>query len=124
MPVEEQIQRARDVVEDKPAEELHDLVAELFAQPAVASSGQSVAASSFMSLAAGRSTDYQRPQRGLTLATHGNSNVSARRPEPDDPQSRRLYLDRRRPAPGRLQAVRVRQGGPPAHGHPSIGLRP
>jgi hypothetical protein len=39
-----QIARARDVVEDKPADELDDLVAELFAKPTVASAGESGAA--------------------------------------------------------------------------------
>jgi|GEM_PF-6912677 len=41
MPVEEQIARARDVVEDKSAEELDNLAAELFARPTVASAGKS-----------------------------------------------------------------------------------
>jgi len=44
IPVEEQIARARDVVEDKPAEELDNLAAELFARPRVQSAGKSGAA--------------------------------------------------------------------------------
>lgn len=41
IPVEDQIKRARDVVEDKAAEELDNLAAELFAWPNVASAGKS-----------------------------------------------------------------------------------
>jgi hypothetical protein len=44
IPVEEQITRARDVVEDTPSEELDNLAAELFARPTVASAGTSGAA--------------------------------------------------------------------------------
>jgi integrase len=44
IPVEEQIQRARDVVEDKPSDELDDLAAQLFAKPTIASAGKSGAA--------------------------------------------------------------------------------
>lgn len=44
IPVEEQIARARDVVEDKPSEELDNLAAELFARPNVASAGDRGAA--------------------------------------------------------------------------------
>jgi integrase len=44
IPVEEQIARARDVVDDKPADELDDLAAELFARPKVSSAGSSGAA--------------------------------------------------------------------------------
>lgn len=44
IPVEEQIKRARDVVEDTPSEELDNLAAELFARPTVASAGKSGAA--------------------------------------------------------------------------------
>jgi integrase len=44
IPVEEQIARARDVVEDRPAEELDNLAAELFARPSVRSAGKTYAA--------------------------------------------------------------------------------
>ena len=44
IPVEEQIQRARDVVEDKPAEEPDDLLVDLYACPKVTASGKSRAA--------------------------------------------------------------------------------
>jgi hypothetical protein len=44
IPVEEQITRARDVVEDTPSEELDNPAAELFARPTVASAGTSGAA--------------------------------------------------------------------------------
>lgn len=44
IPVEEQIKRARDVVEDTPSEELDNLAAELFARPTVASAGKAGAA--------------------------------------------------------------------------------
>ena len=44
IPVEEQIARARDVVEDKPPEELDNLAAELFSRPKVQSAGKSGAA--------------------------------------------------------------------------------
>lgn len=44
IPVEEQIARARDVVEDTPAEELDNLAAELFSRPRVQAAGRSGAA--------------------------------------------------------------------------------
>lgn len=44
IPVEEQIARARDIVEDTPSEELDNLAAELFVRPTVGSAGKSGAA--------------------------------------------------------------------------------
>jgi hypothetical protein len=44
MSVDDQIQRARDVVEDKPASELDELVIELYANPTIQAAGESGAA--------------------------------------------------------------------------------
>lgn len=44
IPVEEQIKRARDIADDTPADELDDLVAELFPRPTVTADGGSRAA--------------------------------------------------------------------------------
>jgi hypothetical protein len=47
IPVEAQIKKARDVVDDKPADELDNLAAELFARPTIGSSGKFRAAKLF-----------------------------------------------------------------------------